>query len=145
MARSKSAGSKTGSKSSGNGRKTFTLDEAGRALTYVKRVVGDLVKAHHDAVSTQTAVSAATAGPERTKRQADFERAVERLQELATELAATGVELKDSATGLIDFPGTHNGKPVYLCWRLGEDKVGFFHDIEAGFGGRKPISELVEK
>lgn len=141
MAQSKSAASKKSTKSSA--RRTFTLEEAGRALTYVQRVVADLVKAHETAAAAQSAMSE-TNGAEKNRGQAAVDRAEERLHELAIELAATGVELKDPATGLIDFPGTHHGKPVYLCWRLGEEKIGYFHAIDAGFQGRRPVAELVE-
>ncbi len=54
-------------------------------------------------------------------------------------LAARGVVLRDPETGLVDFPGTREGRPVFLCWRLGEDRVGFWHEADAGFLGRKPL------
>lgn len=54
-------------------------------------------------------------------------------------LAAANVLLRDPETGLIDFPGVHEGRPVFLCWRLGEERVGFWHEVESGFLGRKPL------
>src|SRR5258708_36801295 len=60
--------------------------------------------------------------------------------ECAKELENLGVELKDPNTGLVDFPAMMDGHEVYLCWRLGESKVAFWHEIEAGFPGPpKPI------
>ncbi len=47
--------------------------------------------------------------------------------------------LKDIDLGLIDFPSIREGREVYLCWRIGEDRVGFWHDLDAGFNGRKLI------
>ena len=68
----------------------------------------------------------------------------ERLEELVDELQTVGVELKDPAAGLVDFVGRHQGHDVYLCWKLGEEKIGFFHELQAGFAGRQPISQLEE-
>jgi hypothetical protein len=64
---------------------------------------------------------------------------------LRAELVAiteTGCEIKDLEVGLVDWLGRSGKRDVYLCWRLGEPEVGWFHDLEAGFAGRRPISEL---
>lgn len=58
--------------------------------------------------------------------------AVEKIQEI-------GCELKDIDTGLIDFPTLYRGKEVYLCWKLGESGIAFWHHIEDGYRGRHPI------
>ena len=50
-----------------------------------------------------------------------------------------GVELKDPALGLIDFPSLRDGREVYLCWRLGETSIGYWHDTDTGFAGRQPL------
>ena len=50
-----------------------------------------------------------------------------------------GVELKDPALGLIDFPAMRDGKVVYLCWRLGERAIEYWHDTDTGFSGRQPL------
>lgn len=50
-----------------------------------------------------------------------------------------GGEMKDVDTGLIDFPARRNGEEVYLCWRLGEDAVAWWHTLKAGVAGRNPI------
>ncbi len=57
---------------------------------------------------------------------------VERLEEL-------GVTIKDLDLGLLDFPSTRAGAEVLLCWHVGEDSVSFWHGLEEGYGGRKPI------
>jgi hypothetical protein len=54
-------------------------------------------------------------------------------------LRGSGVELKDLAAGLVDFPSLRQGRVVYLCWRMEEETVSHWHEIEAGFAGRKPI------
>ncbi len=53
-----------------------------------------------------------------------------------------GIELKDLGQGLVDFPHRRGGRVVYLCWRLGEDEIGWWHEIQAGFAGRQPIATL---
>jgi hypothetical protein len=54
-------------------------------------------------------------------------------------LAAENVLLRDPETGLVDFPGELEGRPVFLCWRLGEERVRFWHDLRSGFVGRRPL------
>ena len=54
-------------------------------------------------------------------------------------LAERGILLRDPDTGLIDFPAEREGRRVYLCWRLGEGPVAYFHEETSGFNGRKPL------
>jgi hypothetical protein len=54
-------------------------------------------------------------------------------------LATEGILLRDPETGLVDFPGEREGERVYLCWRLGEDRVGHWHPLDTGFAGRRPL------
>jgi hypothetical protein len=50
-----------------------------------------------------------------------------------------GLVLRDIDKGLIDFPAVSDGREIYLCWELGEDEVGYWHDLEGGYGGREPL------
>jgi hypothetical protein len=59
------------------------------------------------------------------------------LQSLHDEITAHGCHLKDVESGLVDFPTLWEGREVYLCWKLGETQVGYWHEIEAGFAGRQ--------
>jgi len=54
-------------------------------------------------------------------------------------ILAMGVIVKDLADGLIDFPSLLQGREVYLCWKLGEDGIHWWHEIEGGFAGRQPL------
>ena len=68
---------------------------------------------------------------------------VERLVEIAGEMDLRGIVIKDLDTGLIDFPHIRsNGEEVYLCWKLGENDIHYWHRIPDGFSGRRPVDEL---
>jgi hypothetical protein len=56
-----------------------------------------------------------------------------------------GGEVKDMDTGLVDFPGKRGGEEILLCWRLGEQRLGYWHTLEAGFAGRRPIDDQVPR
>jgi hypothetical protein len=61
------------------------------------------------------------------------------LQDMIAELDATGAEIKGIDEGLVDFPAEREDRIVYLCWRLGEDTIAYWHELNAGFSGRQPL------
>ena len=61
------------------------------------------------------------------------------IRDLALEVEAMGVEVKDLRTGLVDFRTRRDGRVVYLCWRLGEDEIRYWHELDTGFAGREPL------
>lgn len=63
----------------------------------------------------------------------------EEVQALVERIQALGCEVKDIELGLVDFPALRNGRPVYLCWRLGEPRVAYWHELDTGFAGRRPV------
>jgi len=65
-------------------------------------------------------------------------RLIESLREILHEVAELGVEVK-AADGLVDFRSKLHGRTVLLCWKYGEDHVGYFHELDAGFAGRRPL------
>lgn len=67
---------------------------------------------------------------------------VDQMQAGVMQLDAWGITLRDIETGLIDFPAIASGRQVWLCWRLGEADVGWWHELEDGFGGRRPLIDL---
>jgi len=121
----------------------FTVSEANRSLPLVGRIVKDIVAAHQRAAQQQKRVESARS-KEQPAAQAELDRTIDRLQDLVDELSDVGVELKDYQTGLVDFVGRHQGRDVYLCWRLGEEKITHWHELDAGFAGRQPVSALRE-
>ncbi len=71
-----------------------------------------------------------------------FKGMVETLKADIASVQETGCSIKDLDTGLVDWLGKNGDDDVLLCWRFGEREVAFFHDLEAGFAGRRPVSEL---
>ena len=65
--------------------------------------------------------------------------AVGKIRDLAKEITDSGIILRDSERGLVDFPSSWEGREVYLCWVLGEPYIQFWHEIDTGFAGRQPL------
>ena len=63
---------------------------------------------------------------------------IEKLRNILREMAELGVEVK-AADGLVDFRSKLHGRTVFLCWRFGEEKVEYFHELDTGFAGRRPL------
>jgi hypothetical protein len=126
-------------------KKRFTLEQANRTLPYVSRVVSDIVKAHESATKVQTKIEALRNGKAHDNAERELVGVLDRLQNLVDELHGVGCELKDYQTGLVDFIGRHQGRDVYLCWRLGEARIAYWHELQSGFAGRQPVSILDER
>ena len=73
------------------------------------------------------------------KQRLEHNRLAGAVQAAVEKIHATGCVVKDLEVGLLDFPARINGEAVYLCWRLGEDRIRFYHSQDEGFSGRKPI------
>lgn len=119
-------------------KKFFTLAQANATLPLVKRVVRDIVNLHAHSPAEKPADPVPAV-------EAQVEHYLARMQELVEELAVIGCDIKDFRTGLIDFAGRHDGREVCLCWQHGEEQIDFWHEVDAGFKGRRPVSELVEQ
>jgi hypothetical protein len=78
---------------------------------------------------------------ELNRKKAQCEEATEKLARTINEIQQTGCLVKDLETGLVDFPSLRGGEEVYLCWKLGEERIGYWHGIEEGFAGRKPLDD----
>jgi len=66
----------------------------------------------------------------------------DRLDKLLHRILETGAQVKDISIGLLDFPALRDGHEVCLCWKYGEERIAFWHEIEAGFAGRQPIESF---
>lgn len=128
-------------------KKYFTVSQANATLPLVRAIVRDLTTLALDlrqrSERLRHAPEGTAASPdheeELAQARAALERDLGRIHELEDELSALGVELKDYFTGLIDFPALLDGRPVYLCWKAGEDTVAHWHELDAGFAGRRPL------
>jgi hypothetical protein len=123
----------------------FTVAEANALLPVLRPHVARLITSWRRLTAEQARVVAILerapradlGGPPLNTAALDIIRA----QNAMVAIQALGVDLKDPATGLLDFPTLRNGVEVYLCWRYGEERVGFWHPIETGFAGRQPLEE----
>ena len=71
----------------------------------------------------------------------EYVQSVSHLMFLIHQIKEMGVILKDVDQGLCDFPYMRQGRVVYLCWKLGEDAIEYWHEIETGFAGREPLDK----
>ena len=124
-------------------KRRFTLAQANSALPLVRRIVGDIVKTHGLILRLQAEMDRGS-GKEQAAAQTRLDESVGRLEDYVEELTEIGCELKDYQVGLIDFIGRHESRDVYLCWKLGEEQIGYWHEINAGYSGRQPVSSLKE-
>ena len=75
--------------------------------------------------------------------QKEFPEDYQKLRDLVTDIYTLGIEIKGIEQGLIDFPAVRrNGEEVFLCWKMDENDIEFWHRIEDGFLGRHPIDEF---
>jgi hypothetical protein len=131
------------------GKRYYSPAQANAALPLVRAIVQDIVSLARDLRERQERAVPARLGSRGRLSQAheeelqsgreEIERGEERMRELVRELTELGVELKDEVSGLIDFRWRLDGRDVYLCWRLGEPSVAYWHELDAGFAGRQKL------
>ncbi|HKR00177.1 MAG TPA: DUF2203 domain-containing protein [Pyrinomonadaceae bacterium] len=124
--------------------KVFSVEEANALLPTVRDIIARIQRTHARILSFQDAAKHAAEGAEQGGGgMTEGPRYVALLLELFSttgEVEALGVQLKDYARGLIDFPSLRDGRVVLLCWQMGEgDQIEWWHDVEAGFAGRQPL------
>ncbi|HET9115560.1 MAG TPA: DUF2203 domain-containing protein [Gaiellaceae bacterium] len=127
----------------------FTPEEANAALEQVRPLVEQLVagrREHSLAVERQEELERKIRGngggippAELASATAEVDALARRLSRLVDEIAAHGAQVKDLDSGLIDFPALRRGETVLLCWQLGEDEIAWWHRVEDGFAGRRPL------
>ena len=127
--------------------KLFSPREANAALPLVRSITQDISRLCQTVLERQQRLSHLVAGrdfeagdpygEELAQVEEELRGNRGRLREYQDELMALGVELKDGVSGLLDFPSLREGRIVYLCWRLGESHVEYWHELETGFAGRQ--------
>jgi len=128
----------------------FTIEQANAMLPLVRAICSDLANLARDVMERRHRLALLTAGrdlksgdpysDELAQMEADLERDAIQLQEYVIELKELGVEPKGAVEGLVDFPCELDGRIVYLCWKLGEPEVLYWHDLDSGFTGRQPLT-----
>lgn len=128
----------------------YSIDQANERLGEVRPLL-ERLRADRDAIALaqqDQQLRAATNGSadhasEVAATDARIRTLATRMRAAVTQLVEWDVELRDIGTGLIDFPALANGRPIWLCWRLGEPQdIQWWHELDAGFTGRQPLAEL---
>jgi hypothetical protein len=134
----------------------FDIDEADAALAEVGPLCAtladqreELIRLRDRTLAAQRPATGAMPGAPAPLDEAEARRIKLRMQGVIDQMAAAvaridalGITLRDIERGLIDFPALVSGRQVWLCWQLGEDRIGSWHELDEGFGGRRPIAEL---
>ncbi len=129
----------------------FTLSEANATLPLVRRIVADILDVYpkwRDLVSSFELV-AAQARPEwgesaeQVRLRNEIEAAAKDIASYLSELEQIGCVFKGFDQGLVDFYGKLDDRDIFWCWKVGEEKIDHWHEIEAGFAGRQPVAAVL--
>lgn len=132
----------------------FTPEEANLRLPLVQVIVKDIVALYQDLHDRQERITEIKRLPGASARdeesvyseellqaELDIENDTEQLKGFITELLDLGVELEDPALGVVNFPALREGKEIYLCWKVGEEEVTYWHSLDEGFSERQVLFE----
>ncbi|MGZ4152325.1 MAG: DUF2203 family protein [Actinomycetota bacterium] len=117
----------------------FTPEEANAELLELRERLPRLRDARHALIRSSERITDAVAADGGGVAGSDWFEAQRSLRAEVLYLAERGILLRDPETGLVDFPAEVDGNPVYLCWRVGEDRVAWYHGRNAGFASRRPL------
>jgi hypothetical protein len=117
----------------------FDVEEANAELEDLRERLPRLREARQALIASSRRITEAVATDGGGVAGTDWFRAQRSLREDLTSLAERGILLRDPESGLVDFPAEIEGRAVFLCWRLDEDTVAWFHEVGSGFVGRKPL------
>lgn len=128
--------------------KVFTVAEANRTLPLVSRIVHDVVAEHPHwrQLVAEYEVGALASQPEvgesptQARLHTEIDAVARRIDGYVRELHEVGCHLKSYEDGVVDFYCRHENRLVFLCWRLGEDAVAHWHELDGGFGGRRALT-----
>ena len=117
----------------------FTVAEANEELAELRRRLPLLREARQGLIDSAERIDEAVAVDGGGVAGSDWFRHQQTLKAEVTYLADRGILLRDPETGLVDFPAERDGERVFLCWRLGEDDVAYYHGEHSGFSGRRRL------
>ena len=134
--------------------KVFTAEEANQLLPQLTERLTELRTKQREILAKEVEIDALellyppqgeTPAVEVAKEIEDYNERVNRFYELLDEIHERGCFLKDIETGLVDFYTLYQGRVVYLCWKLGEPEIGFWHEVGRGYTYRQPLIQEGEK
>jgi hypothetical protein len=120
----------------------FTLEQANQLLQILRPLVDQLIATRDQIVTIRPELDSGVQkalGNGASKATGDLLKLFRKIERLIIEVQSFGVLLKDVDQGLLDFPSELEGRVVFLCWKQGESSVSYWHDLDAGFSGRKPL------
>ena len=120
----------------------FTLDEANAIAAMIRPLLGEILEIRREILAMRPSVWPVVekaAGNGGSKDASILAHEFQRMDELVREIMATGAELKDLNSGLVDFLALCDEREVYLCWRYDENEIQYWHELDAGFLGRQSI------
>jgi hypothetical protein len=119
----------------------YTVEEANAALAWVLERIERLRAARVGLNDEEARAALTDSGPMNGGGQAGkvVSDAFLEMRNALMELQAMEIVLRDLDRGLVDFPAIRDGNEVFLCWEEGEEEVGYWHDLESGYGGRQPL------
>ena len=119
--------------------KLFTVEEANALLPTIEPLLEQLRDAQRAMAERHDAVTTSAAGNGGGNAGKEFLEASQTAGRAMAEINELGILVRDPETGLIDFPAEREGEEIFLCWRLGEDAVAWWHPTDSGFAGRQPL------
>jgi hypothetical protein len=117
----------------------FSIADADAELEELRARLPSLREARQRLIDTGERITSAVQIDGGGTEGSDWFRAQETLKRELLWLADRGILLRDPETGLVDFPAERDGERVFLCWRLGEERIGWYHSERSGFSSRKPL------
>jgi hypothetical protein len=122
----------------------FTISEVNALIPALSSLVGDQLREQSD-IEHGLAELSRNDSAEVVRLKGDLRSRISRYETGWQRVQKWGGVIKDPQTGLVDFYGRVEGKVVWLCWRYGEDSLGYYHELTAGYSGRRPLSAEVRR
>ena len=119
--------------------KLYTPEEANALLPYLAPTLVELREKSESAARIRETVAHSAATNGGSAKREEWSRTLARVGELVQRIQDWDLQLRDIGTGLVDFPSMVHGQEAWLCWRLGENEVSYWHPRDEGFGGRRPL------
>lgn len=130
--------------------KTFTLDEAQMLLPVLEALLKQAMSGRERLQELEEETNLLTTQimmnggmlidvPAAVARKEERDRVLQQVKDAISEIDSIGVQVKDLEIGLLDFPCIVDGETILLCWKLGEERIAYWHDLTEGYKGRKPI------